>query len=219
LAASIAANPCPIAMPRTCRARCGNGARNEQSERFSLSVSMAHGVQVEARMGAKAETKTNVLELLTSQHAELDALIGKIERGKDARAAFQEMADKLAAHATIEEKIFYPAVMSEKLDDLLHESVEEHLEIKRVLADMLMLDIGSDRFMAKLTVLKENLSHHAHEEEEDKMFPMLRRSMAEDELVAIGNRCLVMFEDLLPQHPSRNVPNETKKAAVLPQPR
>jgi len=170
-------------------------------------------------MGAKAETKTNVLELLTSQHAELDALIGKIERGKDARAAFQEMADKLAAHATIEEKIFYPAVMSKKLDDLLHESVEEHLEIKRVLADMLMLDNGSDRFMAKLTVLKENLSHHAHEEEEDKMFPMLRRSMAEDELVAIGNRCLVMFEDLLPQHPSRNVPNETKKAAVLPQPR
>ena len=181
---------------------------------------MAHGVQTHARMGtAKAKTETNVLELLTSQHAEVDALIGKIEKGKNAKASFQEMADKLAAHATIEEKIFYPAVMSKKLDDLLHESVEEHLEIKRVLADMLRLDVGSPEFMAKLTVLKENLTHHAHEEEEDKMFPMLRKSMSEDELAAIGNQCLVMFEELLPQHPSRNVPNEIKKAAELPQPR
>jgi hemerythrin superfamily protein len=187
---------------------------------FSVSVSVAHGVQTQARMGtAKAKTETNVLDLLTSHHAEVDALIAKIEKGKDAKASFQEMADKLAAHATIEEKIFYPAVMSKKLDDLLHESVEEHLEIKRVLADMLRLDVGSDEFKAKLNVLKENLTHHAHEEEEDKMFPMLRKSMSEDELAAIGNQCLVMFEDLLPQHPSRNIPNETKKAAELPQPR
>lgn len=165
----------------------------------------------------KTKTETNVLELLTSQHAEVDALIEKIEKGKDAKASFQEMADKVAAHATIEEKIFYPAVMSKKLDDLLHESVEEHLEVKRVLADMLMLELGSDEFNAKLSVLKENLNHHAHEEEEDKMFPMVRKAMSEDELAAIGNQCLVMFEELLPQHPSRNLPNETKKAAPLPE--
>ncbi|MEO8843468.1 MAG: hemerythrin domain-containing protein [Kofleriaceae bacterium] len=165
---------------------------------------------------AKTKTETNVLELLTAQHDEIDALIAKIETGKNARASFQEMADKLAAHATIEEKIFYPAVMSKKLDDLLHESVEEHLQIKRVLADMLTLAVGGDEFMAKLNVLKENLSHHAHAEEEDKMFPILRRSMSEDELAALGNQCLVMFEELLPQHPSRHVPNETKKAAALP---
>ncbi len=169
------------------------------------------------RMGtAKTKTETDVLELLTSQHAEVDALIAKIEKGKDATAAFQEMADKLAAHATVEEKIFYPAVMSKKLDSKLHESVEEHLEIKRVLADMLALDISSTEFKAKLSVLKENLTHHAHEEEEDKMFPMLRKSMSEDELAALGNECLVMFQELLPQHPSRNVPSETKKAAPLP---
>jgi hemerythrin superfamily protein len=187
---------------------------------FMLLISMAHGVQTQARMGtAKSKTETNILDLLTTQHAEVDALIAKIEKGKDAKASFQEMADKLAAHATIEEKIFYPAVMSKKLDDLLHESVEEHLEIKRVLADMLMLEVDSDEFTAKLTVLKENLNHHAHEEEEDKMFPMLRKSMSDDELSAIGNQCLVMFEDLLPQHPSRNVPNETKKAAPLPEAR
>jgi hemerythrin superfamily protein len=213
-----------IGMPRTAavlalvrRARCVSRARSRPARRGETA-----GVQCANRraMGtAKSKsTETNVLDLLTSQHDEVDQLMEKIEKGKgDVRGAFQELADKLAAHATVEEKIFYPAAMSEKTHDLLHESVEEHLEIKRTLADMLMLDVESDEFKAKLSVLKENVSHHAHEEEEDKMFPMLRRMMSEDELSAIGNQVLVMFEELMQQHPSRNVPNETKKAAPLPQ--
>jgi hemerythrin superfamily protein len=167
---------------------------------------------------AKRTTKMiNVLDLLTDQHTEVDKLIEKLEKGTgDAGAIFQELADKLAAHATVEEKIFYPAVMSKKTDDMLHEAVEEHLEVKRTLADMLQLDPESDTFEAKLSVLKENVSHHAHEEEEDKLFPILRKQMSEDELAALGNQVLAMFEELLPQHPAQNVPNETAQAAPLP---
>jgi iron-sulfur cluster repair protein YtfE (RIC family) len=169
---------------------------------------------------AKRTTKMiDVLDLLTEQHTEVDKLIGKLEKGSgDAGAVFQELADKLAAHATIEEKIFYPAVMTDKTKDLLNESVEEHLEVKRTLADMLQLDPDSDTFEAKLNVLKENLSHHAHEEEEDKLFPMVRKQMNADERAALGNQCIAMFEELMTKHPSQNVPNETAKAATLPQP-
>ncbi len=159
----------------------------------------------------------DVLALLTSQHAEVDALFAKLEAGKGERSAlFYELADKLAAHATIEEKIFYPAVMSKQTNDMLHESVEEHLELKRVLADMITMKLDDDQFMAKLEVLKENVSHHAHEEEEDKLFPILRRSMSVDTLAALGNECLAMFEELMPKHPYKNVPDETAKAAPLP---
>jgi hemerythrin superfamily protein len=169
---------------------------------------------------AKRTTKMiNVLDLLTDQHTEVDKLLEKLEKGKGDKAAlFQQLADKLAAHATIEEKIFYPGVMTGKTQDLLNESVEEHLEVKRLLADMLALAPDSDAFEAKLSVLKENLSHHAHEEEEDKLFPMVRKQMNADELAAMGNQCLAMFEELITQHPSQNVPNETAKAATLPQP-
>src|ERR1700759_1530636 len=120
----------------------------------------------------------DVLEILTSQHSEVDELIEQLESGKGDRAAlFSELADKLAAHALVEEKIFYPAAMTRETSDMLHESVEEHLEIKRLLADMLELDPSSDEdeFDAKLSVLKENVSHHAHEEEEAKLFPKLRK--------------------------------------------
>jgi Trp operon repressor len=161
----------------------------------------------------------DVLQILTSQHTEVDALFEKLEGGKGNRAAlFAELADKLAAHATVEEKIFYPASMATQTSDLLHESVEEHLEIKRLLADMLELDLeaDADEFDAKLSVLKENVSHHAHEEEEHKLFPVLRKLLSADERAALGNDVLALFELLIEQSPRFHVPEETAEAAPLP---
>jgi hypothetical protein len=161
----------------------------------------------------------DVLQILASQHTEVDALFEKLEGGKGNRAAlFAELADKLAAHATVEEKIFYPASMATQTSDLLHESVEEHLEIKRLLADMLELDLeaDADEFDAKLSVLKENVSHHAHEEEERKLFPLLRKLLSADERAALGNDVLALFESLIEQSPRFHVPEETAEAAPLP---
>ncbi|MDQ3334684.1 MAG: hemerythrin domain-containing protein [Myxococcota bacterium] len=159
----------------------------------------------------------DVLDLLTSQHEEVDALFEKLEADEgDRNALFGQLADKLAAHATIEEKIFYPAVMSKETEELLHEAVEEHLGMKRVLADLLTMRIDEDTFKAKLSVLKEAVEHHAHEEEEQELFPKLRKSMSADERAALGNECLAMFEQLMMGHPSKNVPAETQQAAPLP---
>ena len=167
-------------------------------------------------MGTVKKT-VDVLDLLTAQHAEVDSLFEKIESGEgDAAALFMQLADKLAAHSTIEEKIFYPAVMAAETEEMLHEAVEEHLEIKRVLADMLTMRVDADTFKAKLQVLKEDVEHHAHEEEEKELFSKLRQSMSEDDRAALGNECLAMFEQLMQGHPSKNVPAETKQAAPLP---
>jgi iron-sulfur cluster repair protein YtfE (RIC family) len=157
--------------------------------------------------------------LLESQHTEVDELIKKLEDNTGDRAAlFGELADKLAAHTTVEEKLFYPAVMQSSTSDLLHRSVEEHLAVKRVLADMLDLDPEADydEFEEELAILKKKVSHHAHEEEEGKLFPILRRTMSADELAGLGNEVLVMFESLMEQEPRRNVPDETYEAAQLP---
>lgn len=161
----------------------------------------------------------DVLELLKTQHQEVDELIEKIEEGDGDRAAlFAELADTLAAHATVEEKLFYPSVMASSTSDLLHESVEEHLVIKRVLADMLDMDPveEKDEFDAKLSVLKETVSHHAHEEEEGELFPKVKKLLGSDERAALGNEVLAMFEQLIQQEPRRAVPRETAEAAPLP---
>lgn len=163
------------------------------------------------------EVTTDVLELLSEQHAEVDSLIAKLERGEgNRRAVFTELADKLAAHAVVEEKLFYPAILAKETEDQLAEAVEEHLAIKRILADMIAMSLDDDSFDAKLTVLKEQLSHHAHEEEEKKLFPKVRDMMSWDERAALGNDLLAMFEELLAQHPMRQVPSQTGSAAQLP---
>jgi hemerythrin superfamily protein len=161
----------------------------------------------------------SALDLLTEQHTTVDKLIARLEKDgistEQKRAAFIELADSLAAHATIEEKIFYPAVLMKKTEDMLFEATEEHLQIKRVLADMLELDVEGDRFDAKLSVLKEEVTHHAHKEEEDKLFPKLRKLMSSEELQALGGEMLAMFETLMTQEPRKNVPKETRKPAAL----
>jgi hypothetical protein len=163
----------------------------------------------------------DVLELLAEQHMEVDKLFEAIENGNgNKQTLFVELADKLAAHATIEEKIFYPAVMAKETEEILHESVEEHLSVKRLLADLLALDVevDADEFDAKISVLKEQVSHHAHEEEEKKLFAKLRKSLSEDDRAALGNECLAMFEMLIEAEPRRNVPAEISEAASLPSP-
>ena len=161
----------------------------------------------------------DAITLLTEQHEEVDSLVETLEGNgskSDKQDAFADLANKLAAHATIEEKIFYPAVMAKQTEDLLRESVEEHLSIKRVLADLLAIDLDDEQFEAKLSVLKEQLEHHAHEEEEDDLFPRVRKLFSKEELEGLGNDMVAMFETLLEGEPSASVPAETAEAAPLP---
>lgn len=162
----------------------------------------------------------DALELLTMQHDEVEELLGQIEDNDDVdekAELFRELADKLAAHSTMEEKLFYPSVMSEETQDLLLESTEEHLSVKRLLADMLDLDVEDERFDAKLSVLKEQVRHHARDEEEGELFPKIRRAFSADELAALGNECMALFEQLIERgEPRMNVPRETRVAAPLP---
>ena len=173
-----------------------------------------------SKLFGKQDLMTDVLKILESQHADVDALFAKIENGDgNRRALFTQLADKLAAHATVEEKLFYPAVMARETDDLLHESVEEHLSIKRILADLIAMNVDDEEFMPKIQVLKEQVTHHAHEEEEKKLFPKVAEMFDAEQRAGLGNELLAMFEELLPQHPYKNVPAETETAAPLPSPR
>jgi hemerythrin superfamily protein len=162
----------------------------------------------------------DALELLKSQHDEVESLIEQIEQcddSDDKADLFRELADNIAAHAGMEEKLFYPSVMAADTEELLLESTEEHLAVKRVLADMLDMDVDDERFDAKLTVLKEQIRHHARDEEEGELFPKISEQLSDDQLAALGNECLALFELLLERGEARmQVPRETRAAAELP---
>ena len=170
-------------------------------------------------MGTVRDNQLDALDLLIQQHDEVADLIEQLQdeelEGDRKMYVFFELADKLAAHAAMEEQVFYPAVRAEETEEILLESTEEHLAIKRVLADMMGTELDDPRFDAQLSVLQEEVEHHAREEEEQELFPKLRRLMSSEQLAALGGEMLSVFEQLLTQRPRDEVPKQTKKPAKL----
>lgn len=74
----------------------------------------------------------------------------------------------------------------EELKDMVLESLEEHKQMKTVLREMGRLSTSSERFKPKSKVLKDNVEHHAVEEEEGKMFPKVRKLINRNELEELG---------------------------------
>ena len=155
-------------------------------------------------------------KLLKTQHAEAKGLFKKYESAKDSnqkQTLFEQIADALAGHCTIEEKIFYPSVYVGPLADVLEDAVEEHLAAKRVIADLLAMKAG-DQFDARMTVLQEQIEHHV-EEEEGSLFPKVEKSFPAEELSAMGDRMKALFDELEQGEPRMSVPGETGMAAPL----
>lgn len=159
----------------------------------------------------------NAIDLLVGDHRRMEALWEKVvESGTEERPRlFVEAADALAAHITVEEQHFYPAVKARRTEDILLESLEEHLSLKRVLADLLALDPGDPRFEPKLHVLKEQTEHH-HEEEEEHLFPKVRKLMAEGDLEELGAAMGAELKKLEAEEPRLRIRHQTDEAAPLP---
>ena len=160
----------------------------------------------------------NAMDLLTAQHRYVEKLFAQIsdETGARKSATFRELADMLAVHTAIEEQIFYPSVKSAATEDLLSESAEEHLAMKRTLADLLEMDVASDDFDAKLKVLEEEVSHHAKQEEERKLFPLIRAEQDADFMAALANDMIALMVTLSERgNPRLAVPSETSAASPL----
>jgi hemerythrin superfamily protein len=159
----------------------------------------------------------NAIELLTEQHREVDDLFEELEDTKEAsekQEIFDELADMLAVHATIEERHFYPAVKERRTEDILLEALEEHLSVKRLLADLLDCAPSDETFDAKVSVLKEQVQHHVKEEEGD-LFPKVKKLMSSDELEAIGQEMTATQVELEEQEPRKSVRAQTESAPPL----
>jgi hypothetical protein len=97
---------------------------------------------------------------------------------------------------------------------LLAESREEHRAMKRTLADMLDDDVAGEAFDAKLNVLREQVHHHAMEEEERKLFPKVRATIDGDYRMAMAGAMIALMVELQQKGAPRTaVPSEDREAA------
>ena len=171
-------------------------------------------------MERKARNDMDAIEMLKEQHREVETLFKKFEKlgenaAKGKESTFEQIADALAMHATIEEKHFYPAVKAKRTEDILLEALEEHLGIKRVIADLLKIDASHETFDAKVKVLKEQVEHHVEEEESD-LFPKVRKVLDKAELTELAAAMQRTMKALQEKGDARKaVPTETREAPAL----
>ena len=119
--------------------------------------------------------------ILEQDHEDVKDLFDQYEElaeneasNEDKVALVQQICTLLTVHATVEEELFYPAAREAlKEDALVDEAVVEHASAKDLIAQLQAMEPDEDLYDAKVKVLGELIDHHV-EEEEDEMFPKVR---------------------------------------------
>ena len=157
----------------------------------------------------------DALSLLSEDHQKVKKLMAEIEktteRGvKTREALFGKLLTELTIHEQIEEQIFYPEVKdratTKQLEELVTESYEEHHFVDTVKAEIQDTPLDAEEWAAKFKVMKENVEHHAFEEEEGKMFPKVRKAFSKTELEDMGTRMAELKQQLM-----ENIPQEAER--------
>jgi hypothetical protein len=162
------------------------------------------------RGDARPKRRICAITLLERQHHEIDAMFHRFHEREDDYTGkaelFTRIADALAAHTKIEETIFYPAVYGIETEIELQEAVEEHLAVKRVLAELLGMRPDEPQFDTKMKVLQELVEHHVSEEEDD-LFEMIE-GLDRQARLELGARMQRVYEQLLQTEPRFELPDE-----------
>jgi len=134
----------------------------------------------------------DAITLLRQDHKTVEKLFKQFEKSADnpqeARRIADQVIEELSVHAFIEEQIFYPAVrkeMPDAEDDIL-EALEEHHVAKWLLSEIDGMPPENERFRAKTMVLIESVRHHV-EEEEQTLFPEVRKELKRKRLTELGD--------------------------------
>ncbi len=155
-------------------------------------------------------TSTDVVDILTTDHREMVALIGQIESTADPGRR-RDLADTVIAevmrHAVAEEMFVYPAVeehVPNGTKEVEHDK-KEHDEIVRLMKQVEDVDAADPEFMELIRELEAKLRHHAKDEESEQ-FPQLRAHIPPEKLVDLGEK-VQNAKKLAPTRPHPHAPH------------
>jgi hemerythrin superfamily protein len=124
----------------------------------------------------------NAIDLLKADHARVQELFRQYEKaGGQQKEIAEQIFTALEVHATLEEEFFYPALRGrlepataeeeteDEEEDLVAEALEEHREVKTLIATLRALDPGDAQFQTKFAELREGVEEHVGMEEDELM--------------------------------------------------
>ena len=157
---------------------------------------------------------TDALVLLKDDHKEVKDLFKQFQQaGENAFKTKGDLVSRiielLTVHTYLENELIYPEVrrLLPGLEDDVLESYEEHHVADVLCMELSAMSADDERYVAKTTVLIENVTHHI-EEEEQEWFPKVREGLSRTQLSELGERMLEM-KKTAPRSPAQ--PSALKK--------
>lgn len=129
----------------------------------------------------------DVLTHLINQHREVEAMLKMLadsKEGQERKATVAELTESLSTHMKLEERFVYPIVQDVVGKDEEMEAENEH-RLARDGLQKLHEMVSEPGFGAAVDMVKAGINHHV-EEEEDEVFPELRKK-ASDRIEALGD--------------------------------
>ena len=114
---------------------------------------------------------------------------------------------ELVRHAVAEEMYVYPAMKLHLPDGeaAVEHDIAEHKELERTMKELEGVDASDPRFPALVSELREQLHHHATDEEGEQ-FPELRRRIPAEDLRDLAGK-VETAKKLAPTRPHPGAPN------------
>jgi hemerythrin superfamily protein len=154
--------------------------------------------------------RTDVIDILTSDHRDVTALIGEIWAVTDPmirRDLTDTAISELVRHAVAEEMYVYPAMRKHLPDGdkAVEHDVQEHKELEETMKQLENADVSGAEFDAALRKLQTLLADHVQDEETEQ-FPELRRHIPQEELIELAGK-VQTAKKLAPTRPHPGAPN------------
>jgi len=156
-------------------------ARRKPAKRgfgFTLTPALSKLAKEMGATIAEMTSPTDAISLLQADHRKVEGLFKDFEK-TDSKAEKGKIASKicleLRVHTAIEEELVYPPAHEAIEEDLVDEAIVEHAGAKDLIKQIEGMRPGEDLYDAKVKVLSEYIKHHV-KEEENEMFPQLRKS-------------------------------------------
>lgn len=124
----------------------------------------------------------NIYDVLHDDHLYILDVLDRLPRARkeNRRELVMEAVDAITAHSQAEEQVLYARLQDVRdFTQMVLEAKEEHLAVTRILEDLVAMRADDERFEAKVKLVRELLSHHV-EEEEEEMFAASRELFDED---------------------------------------
>lgn len=152
----------------------------------------------------------DAVTLITTDHRNVEALFEQAlaPGGSEERArVVGQIIRELSMHAVVEEMLLYPAARRSVPDGerLADESLDEHQDVKEMLAQLDGMDADDDRVTTLITDLQDAVTSHA-QEEETELLPALESALGVAAMESLGKR-MERAKAAAPTRPHPHAPN------------